>query len=313
MKAPQIDVCADAASLLDRVKAMREGDVSIGLASGSEGDATSGIVIEGGARKFRVPTMLLEDFAPLDRAEAVPIKIQLGAIAWVLSTVKHAISPDESRAYMNGALLEIYADGMKAAATDGHRICFAEHGTIEGPATSILVSKTSAVLLAGMTGDAAATLRIDRNRITIDVGGEVEIDWTMKLVDAQFPPYEQVIPREARSSAMVGSGALSQAVQAVAIAAPDRAGGIAVRFAQDRIELSSQSADKGDGADVVDSEGVTGVAGTAIGINAKYLADALDAVGELAEIKAGDDMAPVIVKSAMPPNVTCMLMPVRLS
>ena len=99
--------------------------------------------------------------------------------------------------------------------------------------------------------------------------------FSVKLVDAQFPPYDQVIPSTTARSIRAPRAAVAEALRAVSIAASDRTGGVKLTLSNNTMRFSSESPDSGDGFDEVpveyDEEELT------IGFNARYFLDVLGA------------------------------------
>ena len=100
----------------------------------------------------------------------------------------------------------------------------------------------------------------------------------MKLVDAQFPPYAQVIPQATEKRVRIARAPLADALRAVSIAASERTGGVKLALSGGAMHITSESPESGDGADEVPIE-YSGPAIT-VGFNAKYFLDVLGALTE---------------------------------
>ena len=102
--------------------------------------------------------------------------------------------------------------------------------------------------------------------------------FSVKLVDAQFPPYSQVIPRSSEKIVRAPRVAFSDAVKAVSVAASDRTGGVKLSLSTNSVRITSESPDSGDGFDEIPVE----YAGPAmsIGFNAKYILDVLSVISD---------------------------------
>jgi DNA polymerase-3 subunit beta len=100
--------------------------------------------------------------------------------------------------------------------------------------------------------------------------------FSVKLVDAQFPPYAQVIPQSSDKQIRTPRAAFSDALRAVAIAASERTGGVKLTVQSGTMRITSESPDSGEGFDEVPVE--YGGAPITIGFNAKYFLDVLGAL-----------------------------------
>src|SRR5262249_114458 len=101
------------------------------------------------------------------------------------------------------------------------------------------------------------------------------MSFTVKLVDAQFPPYQQVIPAVTERSARAPRRALADALRAVSLAASDRTGGVKLSLTTGAMRITSESPESGNGFDEVPVE-YTGP-DLQIGFNARYFLDVLAA------------------------------------
>jgi DNA polymerase-3 subunit beta len=133
----------------------------------------------------------------------------------------------------------------------------------------------------------------------------------IKLIDVQFPPYNQVIPSSSAHTVRLSKGPFSESIRAVAIAVSDKAGTIRLRLEPNRLSIRSENPDSGDAADeiAIDYSGPD----IAIGFNAKYLLDALSAVDEN-EVQLGvsGQLDPVVIEGATDRTVLGIVMPMRI-
>jgi DNA polymerase-3 subunit beta len=121
------------------------------------------------------------------------------------------------------------------------------------------------------------TIRITQSgpNVHFEIAG---MQFSVKLVDAQFPPYEQVIPKTSDTTVTAPRLALMDAVRSVSLAANDRTGGIKLTFTKSAIRITSESPESGAGFDEVPIDGPAKE--TTVGFNAKYLLDVLSAIDD---------------------------------
>jgi len=135
--------------------------------------------------------------------------------------------------------------------------------------------------------------------------------FSAKLVDAEFPPYQQVIPSHASRVANVSRVALIDALKAVQLAAADRTGGVTLHFEASTLRVTSESPESGAGGDElgIEPDGPPFKAG----MNAKYMLDALGAFeGETVALGVSGELDPIIVRPIGPVDFTGVLMPMRI-
>lgn len=295
-----------AKDLLDRVKMMPDGPIEL------TADQALVVKAKGAARRFTLRGMPGDDYPPMAKpdAEAPIVTLDAGVVLALISRTEHAISDDATRAHLNSLLVEIEGDTMRAVSTDGHRLTKAER-TIEGSASTTWLVPKKAVgelrrLLDGVEGPIQASQ--SGAHLFVTAG---ETTFGVKLVDAAFPPYAQVIPQGHPHTIRVARTVLADAVRAVSVAASDRAGGIKFAIEAGMIRVSSESPDKGDGTDEVDCE----YAGPriVIGFNAKYVVDALTAAQtDEVELSLGGELEPMVVQPVGEDGLLCVVMPMRV-
>lgn len=138
--------------------------------------------------------------------------------------------------------------------------------------------------------------------------------FSVKMVDANFPPYEQVIPKNLKRSAIVDRAALVDALRAISLAANERTGGVKLVLGFGVLRVESESAESGAGSDEFEVE--CSGAKVEIGLSARYMLDALGSVTtEKAELKFEDPLSPVVVsehEGAKDANFVGVVMPMRI-
>jgi DNA polymerase-3 subunit beta len=209
--------------------------------------------------------------------------------------------------------------------TDGHRLSKMEMLVRGKHASTTLLIPLKGVLelkrLCDETaGEAKGESGNDVSEIKIVQGGpnaffELEgLRFSVKLVDAQFPPYQQVIPERSEHSVRAPRLQLADALRAVSVAASDRTGGIKLSLSAGKMRFESESPESGEGFDevAVDYDGVE----ITVGFNARYFLDLLGAI-EDDEVVLGisGELDPAVVRpSTASGNSTylAVVMPMRI-
>jgi len=138
--------------------------------------------------------------------------------------------------------------------------------------------------------------------------------FSVKLVDAQFPPYQQVIPEATERAARAARAPFADALRAVSLAASDRTGGVKLSLTTSKVRIESESPEAGEGFDElpVDYEGPN----VTIGFNARYFLDVLSAI-EDEEVVVGisGELDPAVIKPASESterSYLAVIMPMRI-
>lgn len=303
-------IAIDARELFDRVKAMPDGDVTIDI--GKNKQAT--IKVKGAARRFTLYAQHGEDYPQLftPPAAADPLSIQRKDLVELIQRTHFSISTDETRAHVNSLLLELDGNTIRAVSTDGHRLSKAEAiGTVDhNPVTMLLPLKGVLELKKRIEASDAESVSLVVSQpwaiFTID-----GVAFGVKLVDAQFPPYQQVIPKKSDHIARVPRSALSEAIDAVKLSVSDRTGGIKLTVLSGKVRITSESPEHGNSLDEIDAD-YEGAEQT-VGMNAKYINDVLRAL-DSAEVEIGltGELDPVVVKPVGDEQFVGCLMPMRI-
>lgn len=287
-------ICLVAKDLVDRIKNLPDGDVSIELGSKDAHAAT--LKTAGSVRKFTLRGLSGDDFPPVpgvpDGANAMTVPA--ATLRRRIDATVFAVSHDETRAHLNGMLFEFGAHGIRTVATDGHRLAVDCEAVAGLPEVSALLPLKSVKELRGLLDEPG-----EGDVSLVSVGETFFATWggmtlSIKTVSAQFPPYKQVIPQDTSGTAKVPRGALRDAVRAVQVASAKN-GGIKVHFEKPgTVRVTSENADSGEGFDEVPGDVTESVT---IGINGPYIMDATGVLtSEEVEISFSGELAPIIIR-----------------
>ena len=311
-------VAVPAKELYERLSYMPEGPVHITTTDGASTVLKAGA----SARRYTLHGMPGEDFPSLAEPDpkAPSLEIGLDVLSQLIAATHFSISGDETRAALNSALFEWDGDKVRMVTTDGHRLSKAEVRVEGRQATATMLLPLKAIgelrrladdARAEAGKDATATITQSGPSAFFQIGG---VRFAVKLVDAQFPPYAQVIPQSTERSLRVPRGPFADALKAVSLAASDRTGGVKLQLEGGKMRITSESPETGDGFDEipVDYAG----AEVTIGFNAKYFLDVLGAItADEVVVGIGGDLDPAVVRPADEGegrSYTAVIMPMRI-
>jgi DNA polymerase III subunit beta len=314
-------VAVPAKDLLERVKMMPDGPIHIA----TQDNSTTTLKATGSARRYTLRGMPGDDFPPLPApSEGAPtLALEVAVLQELIAKTYFSISSDETRAHLNSALFEWDGDIVRMVTTDGHRLSKMEVKVAGRQASATMLIPLKAIhelrrlceeVLSeqkdGNTNKEPAQLLITQSGSSafFQGGGTT---FSVKLVDAQFPPYSQVIPQNSDKRVKVPRAPFADALRAVSIAASERTGGVKLGIANGTMRITSESPESGDGFDEVpvDYQG----ANITIGFNAKYFLDVLGALDE-EEVALGlsGELDPAVVRPASERNFLAVVMPMRI-
>jgi DNA polymerase-3 subunit beta len=307
-----------AKDLVERVKAMPEGPVQITATEGS----TAQIKAVGGRREFRLRGMPGEDFPALPKpdAKASAHTISPATLADLIAKTHFSISTDETRPHLNSALFEWDGDVVRMVTTDGHRLSKHELPADGGQkaAFSLLIPLKGIAELRRLCDEARADkgdkegtgLKMLRGGPNVFFQRE-DTTLAIKLVDAQFPPYQQVIPQKTETRVRVDRAQLIDVLKAMSVAASERTGSVKLSLSKGIMRVTSENPDSGDAFDeiAVDYAG----ADMTIGFNVRYILDVLAALDE-DDVRLGisGELDPVVVEPGSDKRFLAIVMPMRI-
>jgi DNA polymerase III subunit beta len=303
-----------ARKLLDYMRLLPEGDVNMKFMENHWANITSG------RSRTRIAGMSRESFPELPQMPEEIAQIPVKTLASMIARTGFAISMEESRFTLNGALLLLRPEGMTMVATDGHRLAFVqapavgESGQVSQPFRA-LVPKKAMLELTKLADEAAedakAVFAGDDNHLFFQVGQRLLI--TRKLT-GNFPDYERVLPKDHTLVATLQKDEIRGAIERVAQFADERSRAIRVQFTNGEVRVFSSSVEMGDSEETVPSE-YQGP-DLEIGFNAQYLLDFLRAIPqdrvafELKDQKSAGEMRPC--GESVPDQYRYVVMPMRL-
>ncbi len=135
----------------------------------------------------------------------------------MISMTVFAVSHDETRYVLNGALLTITGKVIKLVATDGRRLAVIEKKLPKETIVEkkvIIPTKTIQELNRLLQEEGEVKIAFDENQVLFDLNDTVVIS---RLIDGEFPNYEQVIPKEAKEKIVVDRNALLAAAKRASI------------------------------------------------------------------------------------------------
>jgi DNA polymerase-3 subunit beta len=271
-----------ARKLYDYIKLLPEGEISIKLMD------NHWVQIRAGRSNTKMVGMARANFPQVaEFPTAGAFKISVASLRAMIARTIFAISNEESRYTLNGALLVLKAESMAMVATDGHRLAHVEKlgEALEGLSgeKKTLIPRKALQELSGLlanTEEESLEFADDEQTLYFRIGGRV---LTSRKLTGQFPNYEAVLPRDNNKFVIVRGTDLMASIQRVAQFADERSGAIKIRLEQNELKLSSSSTDSGESEDTIETPYSHDA--LVVGFNSQYLIDFLKAVGTDGEVR----------------------------
>ena len=271
-----------ARKLYDYIKLLPDGDISVKLLD------NHWVQIRSGRSNTKMVGMARANYPQVPEFPTMAAtSISTLALKTLIARTIFAISNEESRYTLNGALLVIKAESLAMVATDGHRLSYVEKPNeilegISGEKRVLIPRKALQELQQLLANTEAEKVEFadDEHTLFFRVGHRT---LSTRKLTGQFPNFEAVMPRDNTKFAVVRSSELSAAIQRVAQFADERSGAIKLRLEGNELKISSSSTESGESEDTIDTPYSSDP--IMVGFNSGYILDFLKALGNEGEVR----------------------------
>ena len=275
-------------------------------------DGPRASIVCGNAR-FSLPTMSAEDYPQLPQMPPVVGALAPEVFAQAVSQVAVAAGRDDTLPMLTGIRVEIDGSSLTMAATDRFRLAVREFswepgtGAVDGQGGE--TDGQVAILAPARTlAEAAKTLTAGGSRVELALGrGDGLLGLagggrrsTTRLLDAEFPRYRQLLPKEHTSAAVVEVAPLVDAIKRVSLVA-ERGTQVRLEFDEGSLRLTAGGDDEGSAEERLPcsfaGEPLT------IAFNPGYLLDGLGVLGaDHAHLSFTTPSRPALLRPAAAPG-----------
>lgn len=305
-------VTVPAKKLYDIVKALPETDVRVR-------EEKSGVRVAADRFDSRLQTLPLDDFPTLPENTGVgAVTLRGGLVRDMIEKIQFAMTSEDTRYYLNGALFVLRGTEVSLVATDGHRLALVTtRQPADGTATPVeesrvILPRKTVWELGRLLAESDGELRYERgeNHLFFSTGTRVLIS---RMIEGQFPAYERVLPKGNNRLVEFERERITNAIRRVALLSNERSRAIKFEIEKGKVEVSSNSTEFGEAREAltVDYDGDP----LQICFNAQYIQDFLNAVKTDAVImELKDEVSQAVLKPAgtLDYEYTYVLMPMRV-
>jgi DNA polymerase-3 subunit beta len=236
-----------------------------------------------------------------------------------VAKTQFAITGEDTRYFLNGALFVLRSDSMSLVATDGHRLALVtvkREGTDQavkaGEEVKVILPKKTLLELGKLLSESDGDIRYERgeNHLFFAVGDRVLIS---RMIDGQFPAYERVIPKGNDKDIEFERERLTNAVKRVALLSNERSRAVKFEIDKGKVDVTSSSSEFGEAREqlTVEYQG----APLAISFNAQYVLDFLNVADtDVVSLSLKDEVSQAVMKpvGAQGYDYTYVIMPMRI-
>ncbi len=236
--------------------------------------------VRSGKSRFTLQTLPAEDFPrmAITDGEARRISVTQKQFRQLLGQTQFSMAAQDVRYYLNGLLLIVDGEQLRAVATDGHRLAYASMplaNSGEAPTTrqELIVPRKTVLELNRLLGDNDDPLHIELapNQIRFQFN---DVSLVSKLIDGKFPDYERVIPATLKNVVALNRAALLQSMVRAAILTNEKFRGVRLVLGDGSLKIMAANAEQEEAQEEIE----VSYSGDAIdvGFNVGYLLDVLN-------------------------------------
>lgn len=279
------------------------------------------VKIASGGSNFRIMGIGKEEFPPLPETDDdKACTLEQPELLGMLRSVSYAQSSDETRYILNGVYFNFKDGKLALVATDGRRLAMTSK-EMEIPATNagaiILPAKTVGELMRLLDKGEKVKISFTERKCSFQIATDKDSSGLVdsvylysKVVEGNYPNYQQVIPKETHQRIKLERELLLQCVHRAALVCSEKANSVKMKLSSNLLEITAQSPDFGEAHESM----AIGYSGPELQVafNPQFVMDPLKALAKdevFFEVK--DEVSPGVFKTL--DSFVCVIMPVRLS
>lgn len=309
-------ITLSARKLYEIIKELQVGEIEI-----TSGD-NNWTTIQAGKSQFKIVGLPSTDYPALpviEREGLIPLA-GAGLLELIRKTL-FAAGDNDARYILNGLLVTLMTTEKKTTlrlvGTDGHRLAVAEQDVgktgAKGAPQEIkaIIPKKAAHEMRRLLeegGDGEPLIGFTKNLMIFRKSGLL---LTSRLMEGNYPNYQQVIPKESNRKALVNRTEFESALRRVSVLSRDKANAVKVTFAPGKMTLFSSNPDFGEATEELaaryEGEGLN------TGFNARYLLDVFAVMdGETISLQMDNPLSPCLIQESDSPGFKCVVMPIKI-
>ena len=270
------------------------------------------IQVSSGKSKFNLTTLPENEFPLIkDIQSNNEITIKQDRLKQIIDKTHFSMAQQDVRYYLNGLLIELESNKIRAVATDGHRLALSSSTTAdenEGGTQVILPRKGVMELQRLLDGQNEIKVTLGDNHIQVKFE---TVSFTSKLIDGKFPEYGRVIPSNTENKLRANKNDLKVALSRAAILSNEKYRGIRLIIKTNELTIQAHNPEqeKAEESIAIEYEGND----IEIGFNVTYLIDALNVVGsDEVILSVVDNNSSCLISDPEDETSKFVIMPMRL-
>lgn len=291
--------------LFDIIKELPDGVIDVHVKKNNS------VFIESGKCFFKIMGLPKDDFPKIPKLqEKESITVSQKLLKDMFTLTSFAVSHEETRYILNGVLFIVKGKILRFVATDGRRLALIEKemdSLADFKKEIIVPTKAIQELMRNLKDEGDVKISFTDNQVSFLFDEMVVVS---RLIEGQFPNYEQIIPKTGKNKIMVNREKFLSAAKRVSILTSPDSQSIQVDLFKDRLIFSKSSPDMGEAKEEIDVEHKGSE--FSVGFNPQYLVDVLKNLkDEAVSLELTGPESPGIIRAQ--DNYVYIILPMQLS
>ncbi|MFH1360757.1 MAG: DNA polymerase III subunit beta [Candidatus Omnitrophota bacterium] len=287
----------------DIVRELPSGEIMIHVRKNHQVD------IEGDKIHFKLIGLPKEEFPKFPEFKDIEV-IQIGQqdLKEMFRMTVFAVSHEETRYILNGILIEINGNTMRAIATDGRRLAKIEKNLpkpTKKEISIILPIKAVQEINRNLKDEGQLSFMAGTNQVLFDIGGVLI---ATRIIEGEFPNYNQVVPKESKTKIKVSTQELLSAIRRANLLSTPDFQAIKFEVFTNKLVISKSTPDIGESTEeiTIENNGQELI----VGFNPQFLIDVLKNIeNETIELELLGSDKPCVIRMA---NYVYLALPMRI-
>ena len=276
---------------------------------------TNVVNITCGNSKFEIIGISAQEFPKIEEeiAGGTEIEIELEPLLKLIKNTVYAAANYENRNVISGVFCLIKGNKLEMAATDGNRLTriIEEIKNKDDKSAKIVIpSKTlnEFVRICSFISEEKVIFIVDKSRLTLKT---MSFSINSRLIEGEYPPYEQLIPKSTANNSTVSRDELISALDRVSTMVNDRTSIVKFMFNDNKLLLKAETPNSGTSEDIIDC--VYSGEDLAIAFNYKYVLDSIKTMdAKNVMVGLNGSLSATVFKPDSEEDYICLIMPIQI-
>jgi len=276
-------------------------------------DKNDNIKIQCLKSSYKIPGLPADDFPvlQLDDKKLETMNISQKMLRDIINLTAYSALKDTAKRNLNGLFFKFEEKILEVVGTDAHRLAYVKK-TMKEP----VKTKFEYIIPLKTINEISKIITDDEKEITINFYPKLiefkleNIEIVSRIIDENYPNYNQVIPKEFNMSAIVNKEELHSSLRRAVTISSDKAKIVSFKFEKNKLYINAQAQDEGEAFEEMDikydNEPIE------VSYNAIYITEVLKAISQNEiEIKLISSMNPGLIKPVDDNDFVYIIMPIR--